>query len=178
EVQLSRDVWESLINSDPKSVNERFAFLRDGMFAETGVDYPPFRPAIAEDLQAGSFAFKVGCLRTVPMVGLRSNECLGNGTTGRLKHVHAQPVMNPATAQPASIVAVNAREQLDPSLTTWDAHDHLILCMAAALRRFGSCFVDRSLAANRLRFAQGIFPTLASAIAEQGYTDAQLARVL
>jgi FHIPEP family len=178
EVQLSRDVWESVINSDPKSVNERFAFLRDGLFVETGVDYAPFRVAIAEELHPGSFAFKVGCLRTMPMVGLRSDELLVNDTAERLKHVHAQPVMNPATAQPASIVTVNARERLDPSLTTWDAHGHLILCMAAALRRLGSCFVDRSLAANRLRFAQLIFPTLASAIAEQGYTAAQLARVL
>jgi hypothetical protein len=177
EVQLSRDVWESLINSDPKSVNERFAFLRDGLFADTGVDYPPFQLAIAEDLRPVSFAFKVGCLRTIPMVGLRSNESLVNDTAGRLKHLHAQPVLNPATAQPASIVTVN-REQLDPSLTTWDAHDHLMLCMSAALRRLGSCFVDRSLAATRLRFVQLIFPTLANAIAEQGYTDAQLARVL
>jgi type III secretory pathway component EscV len=50
--------------------------------------------------------------------------------------------------------------------------------MAEALRRLGSCFVDLNLAEKRLRFIQNAYPTLASAIGTEQYTNAQIARVL
>ncbi len=184
EVHVARGDDDLIAGDDSSLAVEGFTFLREGLFVETGVEYPSFHLAIVDDLRPGSFAFKVGCLQTTPRLRVRADECMVNDTTTHVKAASvtdghlARPTLNPATAQPACILPLSARASLDPGLTTWDGRQHLILCMAESLRRLGHCFVDIGLAKKRFRFTQSVYPAVASTVANLDYTHAQVARVL
>ena len=187
EVLVSPDDQGLFLNEGPNTVGDRFNFLRRGLFAETGVEYPPFRLSISGDLRPGAFAFKIGCLRTNPVMRLQSNECMVNDTAERLSGrvspeataqnpIDARATMNPANGLPSAIVPLDQRPLL-AGLTTWDSQEHLVLCMAEALRRYGQCFVDSTFAGSRLRSVEGQYPALATAVTDS-YSTAQIARTM
>jgi flagellar biosynthesis component FlhA len=182
EIQLAADVADRLTAGETASVRETFAFIRDGMFVETGMSYPEFHLVIADDLKPGTFAFAIGPIRTPPLRALGPDEHLVNDTRNRLKKdkIKSRRASNPATAQPAAIVSTSQRDVMGKGLdgrTTWDFRGHLILSMAAVLRQQGYCFVNRNFTRDRLDLIGRVFPAIGTHLAAKGYTDVHVTGV-
>jgi len=156
---------------------EMFPFLREGMFEELGLRYPPLRFVASDDVKAGCFAFTVNHLESLPLRSLRPDQCLVNELADRLRQdgVEAIETLNPATFLPNSIVA--AATALPPGLTTWNPFQHLVLCLAELLRRDGWCLFTRRQARGQLEALAGPFPRLVQAARARG-SDERLTRLL
>lgn len=183
EIQLAADVADRLTAGETAAVRDLFAFVRDGMFVETGMNYPEFHLVIADDLKPGTFAFAVGPIRSTPLRALLDDEHLINDTSDRLKqnNVESRPALNPATAQPSAIVSTSQRDAMGKALeqyTTWDFRGHVILSMAAALRQHGSCFVNRNFTRDRLDLIGKVFPAIGTLLAAKEYADVHVTGVL
>jgi len=180
EVHMAPDTLDRFLENDVTALQTLFANVREQMFTENGLDCPEFQLRVAEDLAAGTFAFKIGALRTPPLQALRHDLALVNDTAGRLRQskIAAVPTLNPATGHPAAIVRLEQRERLGDDRTAWDFHEHFALCLAAALREHGRCFVHRTFARSRLEFIGKFFPATAAALSRAGYTDVRLAPLL
>jgi type III secretion protein V len=180
EIHLSVDALDRLVALELPAVHDVFPLVRDGLFVETGLDYPPFELAVASDLKPGSFAFMIGSLRTPPIRALSGDECLVNDTSQRLAAdgIPSRPALNPATDQPAAIVALAQRDGLGNDRTAWDFREHFMLSLAAALRDHGRCFVDRTSTRSRLHVIEQAYPATAKALAGAGCTDARVTAVL
>jgi hypothetical protein len=165
EIHLQQEFMRALTTTDADNRVGMFAFLRDGLFAELGVVYPPFRLVPDSGLLPKQFMFKLNHLTCVPQVGLGPEECLVNDTPERLKQlpleIRADPAGNPATGHPNSVTNLKHKNDLESrSLTIWDDMGYLILSLAAALRRNSGCFVQLRFAEAQLKQLGRVFPAL------------------
>ena len=155
-------------------------FLRDGLFTELGLPLPPFHIRPDSSLRPGGFAFRINGVRSPARIILAHGTVLVNDTADRLQllNVDAQPTLNPATAQPASIVDARHDSVLkEEGLTTWSPAGFLILCFAAAIRRRAYALMTRDVAARMSQQVGWAFPVLNEAVARHVGTD-RLTRVL
>ena len=175
--QLTRDWYESWPNM--------FPFLRDGLFVELGLIFPPFRFVPRDDLKQNSFAFRINHLSTLPFISLRPDECLVNETPERLKTAWATspdrqclPVANPATGQPCSVIDLSDQDTVEAKgLTTWNQIGYFILCFAEVLRRSSACFVNRQLSGRYVGELQTVFPELIDTVRAR-VSDEQITYIL
>jgi hypothetical protein len=138
-------------------------FAREGMFTEIGVLYPRFKITTDVGRSSNQFSFVINNLPTPPMIGLQTDECLVNDMAERLEllQIPARETFNPATLQPASIVDISHKETLEAAgHTTWDQMGYFILCLAAAMRRYGACFIHRNVVKAILDQTELYFPVL------------------
>jgi hypothetical protein len=148
------------------SREDMFPFLRDSLFVELGLPLPPFHFRPDASLRPGAFAFRINALRTPPRIGLPGGAILVNDTPERLKlmNVDAQPALNPATDQPASVVGDEHKESLEAAgLTTWTPSGFLILCLAAAVRRRAHALMTCDVAERLAQELDMAFTFLAAA---------------
>jgi FHIPEP family len=150
---------------------DQLAFAASGIFEELGITFPPLRYGSAESLPRGTWAFRINDLLTLPRPVLPVGWCLVNDTPERVAMVidqqstasvsdateaasdgdddihappsQAQPIVNPATDQPATALPAVHRQALQAAgLTTWDEAGYVILCLANTMRAYASCFVS------------------------------------
>jgi len=175
--QLTADWYES----GPDMIT----FLRDGLFVELGLVFPPFRFVPRDDLKQNSFAFRINHLTTLPFIGLRPDQCLTNETAERLKTAEPSPrdrqclpVSNPATDQPGSVIDLSRQKSIEATgLTTWNQMGYFVLCFAEVLRRNSACFVDRRLVRRYLGELNAAFPELIKAVSGS-VSDEQITHIL
>jgi hypothetical protein len=142
---------------------EMFPFLRDGLFIELGLPLAPFHLSPDASLRPDGFAFRLNAVRTPPQIGLPPGTVLVNDVPDRLSlmNIDAEPTVNPATEQPASIVDEKHVGALtDAGLTTWTPAGFLILCFAAAVRRNAHAMMTRSIADGLAAQLGEAFPNL------------------
>ena len=180
EIELARDTEDCLLALGRTALEGMFTSLREQLFNESGLDYPEFQLRVADDLKPGAFAFRIGALRTIPIHALGRDLCLVNDTAKRLQEekIPAIPSLNPASAYPAAVVRRSERERLGPDRVSWDAQEHFMLCLAAALREHAEHFVDRSFTRARMEFVATYYPATARALTRLGYTDVRLTPLL
>ena len=157
-----------------------FPFLRDGIFVELGLEFPPLKFVSGGDLRANCFAFKVNALRFLPLHGLSVGECLVNDTAERLRldQIDARATINPATGQPASVIDRAAEQMAEgKGLTTWNQLQHLVLSLAEFLRVYGWRMVHRRGVDALLTKFGSVFPTLLATLRER-ISDNQITELL
>ena len=144
----------------------RFAFLRDGLFEESGLVYPDFSFVARDDLKSNTFRFRINHVTTPPFVSVGPLKCLVNEVSSKLPTgVSGEPAANPVTRFPQTVVdsegeATRGGRRADHL----DQLDYLVLCLAETLRIHSAAFVDRRIVQRTLRTLGGAFPKLAEAV--------------
>ncbi len=156
--------------------------LRDTLFEEKGLWYPPFHFIVDDEMRPGTFAFRINHLTTLPMVGLTRDQCLVNDTSKHLAKadpaVRADPATTPASRAPGAIVSATLAPSLEAKgLTTWTQATHWALCLADALRRFGPCLIDRRITERHLAAWDVASPKLTAAVRSR-FSEAAMTRIM
>lgn len=165
EIQLPVEYLQEVTAEPATDPAQLYTFMREGLFVELGVTYPPFRFVPAAHLKPRSFAFKVAHLSTLPLLGLAPDQCLVNDTIERLTltKIDATAATNPATGQPACVIKSDSVPAAHAGgLTTWNNAAHLMLSFAAALRKHGHSAIRRSAVQRQLDSLARAFPALVS----------------
>ena len=173
EIRVPRAFLRELTtgDSDPASM---FPFLRQGMFTELGIELPAIRFVAVEALKPRTFCFRLNHLTSVPLRGLSPGQLLVNDTHERLAlmRINATATLNPATWQPASIVDGSPASELqEAGLTTWNAMQHIVLCLADHLRQTSHALVHREWVHGQLQKLRLAVPTLLSTVRERWSDD-------
>jgi len=170
----------STTSSGSDSRDKLFPMMRDNLFYELGWRFPDFRVVCDEKLKAGTFAFRLNHLTTMPYVALHADQCLVNETVKRLKplHIAAIPTTYPPDGREAAIIDTMTRSVAQGArLTTWDAFDYLILCLSADLRATSPRFVLRRTTEHVLQQLDPAIPALIRA-ARRKFSLEQITQVL
>src|SRR5262249_6618592 len=180
--ELSSDVVELRMRADDlrrftvewaEDGAAQFQFLREGLFQERGLSLPAFRFAVDDDLKPNSFCVKINDAALMPARLIDAKQCLVNDTAERIPRSEdgnegPTPVTNPASGQPGSLVPLSRKERLEAAgLTTWNQIQFVVLSLAADLRRFGFCLVNRSVVRRHLDRCELAYPALVKAARNQ-----------
>ncbi|WP_055713879.1 FHIPEP family type III secretion protein [Streptomyces torulosus] len=171
EVRIHPEYLETLASED---LAELFAFMTDSLFSELGVPLPPLHCELDTGVHPRSYAFRVNAVRMTPSIGLPPGTLLVNDTIERLRlmGVSGEAALNPASHQPAAIVADEHGPLLKAAgLTTWTPAGYLILDFATFLRRWMFTVVSGRRVGDSLRELGRAFPSLAGLLAEQPVRD-------
>ena len=180
EIQLPLDYLRQLTTFDQEKGTGFFTFLRTGLFEELGICYPSFHFVVVENFKPDSFAIKINHLTMLPMIGLRSDQCLVNDTVERLQLMNIQgtATINSATDMEGSLIDLSLQDvAVEAGLTKWNQPDYLILTFAAILRANSICFLHRQAVQDQLDQLQLIFPALVT-IVNTNLSATQITRVL
>ena len=140
-----------------------FEMMRDGMFYETGIKYPPFNIHLDDQLSSGAFCFKINSFTTIPIIGLAADQILVNDTPDRLKllGITGTATVNPANGNPSSFIPASDREKVEANgATTWDSLGYTILAFSGVLRKYGYVFVNKKLSTQYMEQIKTIFPKM------------------
>jgi len=165
EIQLPVEYLRELTAEPTTGPSQLYTFVREGLFVELGVKFPPFRFVTAAHLKPRSFAFKIAHMPTLPLLGLAPEECLVNDTIDRLalNKINATAATNPATGQPSSVMALESAPRAEAAgLTIWNNAGHLMLSFAAALRKHSRVVIHRAGVQRELDALAQVFPALVS----------------
>ena len=159
-VQPTRDPGRREVLSGPQRRRRRLAHaVRLPLHRPdrgTRCSAPISRIEVDPDLPDHHHAIQVGDLRTLPLPGIPSGQLLVNDTSERLAllglpDLDPQPVINPATGQPASLVPSAARDALEEAgLTTWNRRGYVILAAAEVVRRNAAALYHERLVRHQL----------------------------
>jgi flagellar biosynthesis component FlhA len=164
EVQMPRAYLKQITLGTSERQPSGFSEARDNLFYELGVRYPSFHFAATEDLAPDTLRFKINHLTTLPVRGLRSDECLVVGRTDLLEllsGIQGHPAIHPADATSCTIIqAEDADRARQLGLTTWNQMDHLIEVLSSTLRANAALFLDRDVVDSYLGELESSFPKL------------------
>jgi len=180
DIQIDKPSLRELTTTWAADGPAMFPFLRDGLFEELGLPFPKLRFVVVDDVQPGSFAFRVNDLVSLPLFGLGPGQLMVNDTAERLRPsaFEAVPTANPATGQPNAIIeAASDQRAQQQGLTTWNQIGYLILCLAEFLRQNGWCTVHRGGVLRQLQQLDGAFPALLRMVRSRR-TDDEITRLL
>jgi type III secretory pathway component EscV len=155
-----------------RSGGELFTFMREGLFVELGLVFPPMHVRLDPALRPGGFAFRVNAVRTVPRVGLAMDTIYVNDTSSRLAlmEVEAVPSVNPATHQPGSIAPADLEDRLEAAgLTVWDPFGYYILALAAVIRTHAGALMSPALMRATMERLRTAFPAVTAEIGRLDY---------
>jgi len=141
--------------------DDLLAYVARGLFEETGIVIPLLRCGPQTDLPAAFFAFRINHVVTTPWKCLGEEQILVNAAASALSPTRdAEPTTNPATGQPAAIIARADLQALEQrGYTTWTSAGHVILCLADMLRRRAGWFVHQDKVQAQLDALETVVPT-------------------
>lgn len=165
-----------------------FPMLRDGLFYELGIVFPPFCFVSDASLPARSIAVKVNHLTQLPWCVLDPNRCLVNtaqrdGTVSwkaglEVSNASATVALNPAYLNEWAIIDADFRLPAEEGgLSTWGQLGYAILCLAADLRRAAPRCLDDAGTRALLDQLNQVFPELVQA-ARHRFPEVRLTGVL
>jgi len=163
EIEVFTDYLRQLTTFDPENGASIFMFLRDDMFVELGLTYPPFRFVSNERLKPNSFAFKINHLTTLPWIGLQRDQSLVNLGQSGLESLGMQGITAGIPgARIEGMIIDSAHQSLAEAigLTTWNQIQYFFLCFANILRENGPCFLHRRVVQQQLEQVSYLFPAL------------------
>ncbi|MES2772756.1 MAG: FHIPEP family type III secretion protein [Bacteroidota bacterium] len=143
--------------------NNIFEMIREGMFYETGISYPPFKVALDDELPAPFFYFEVNAYRSIPFKGILTDTILVNDSPDRiaLLGIKATPATNPANGNLCAFIPADKKPEAEKSgLMTWDALGYFIICFSSFLRTNGQAFITKKLVLNYAKNLNTIYPAL------------------
>lgn len=159
-----------------------FEMMRDGLFYETGIQYPPVKVEFDTALPYNAFYFKLNNYESIPATGLM-NEVMANDTPDRLRllNITGRAAVNPAYGNPVSFIAsVDKKIAESEGLTTWDGLGYFILCFSSILRKYGYLYIDCDFTRKYMETLKEIFPRIIELIAEENlfYVTVKTLRLL
>jgi hypothetical protein len=170
EIRSPHAYLVSLTSGTASLYESYFGWLRNGLFQELGLTFPPFRFVCDESARAGSFAFKINDLASEPFVALGNGQCLVNDSPDRLaaSGFQGRPASIPISGLPASTVDAALRDALAKSgYTIWDPMGYLILCLAQVIRMRAGSFVRLGTVGDSVRQLKSKFPLAVEAALAQ-----------
>ena len=181
DLLVEPDYLQALTTSQDGS--ELFPFMRDGLFVELGLSFPPMRLRPDPSLRPGGFAFRVNGIRTLPRIGLEMGTIYINDVAERLRlmNVDAKPSANPATHQPGAVGTATHKDFLEADgLTVWDPFGYYILALADVIRSHAYTLMVSRTAHTMLDTLGKAFPAVTVAAREDLPADvvAQTLRAL
>jgi flagellar biosynthesis protein FlhA len=138
---------------------------------------------VDDDLKPNSFCVKINDAALTPARLIDAKQCLVNDTAERIPRSEdgnegPAPVTNPASGQAGSLVPLRRKEWLEAAgLTTWNQIQFVTLSLAADLRRFGFCLVNRSVVRRHLDRFELAYPALVKAARNQN-SDERITRLV
>ncbi|MBC7886355.1 MAG: FHIPEP family type III secretion protein [Ferruginibacter sp.] len=159
------DYFEHIIKA--RGRENLFELMRDGLFYETGIKYPPFRLYFDKQLPLNAFYFKINSFTSIPCVGLLENEVLVNDTPDRLSliGIAGRAAINPANGNKCTIIeSLNKKSAENARFTTWDSFGYFILGFSSFLRKYGYSCVDKKLIVQNLKTLKLTFPKVGECI--------------
>lgn len=157
-------------------------FLRNAMFDELGVFFPPLR-IVTTPAPGRLFSLVVNDVELLPYLGLEADECLVNGPPGAVEDGVPDARIRGWAGNPATGVAntrVDLRDRLSVDAagwTTWSQVGHVVLALAADLRRHARCLVDARQVAQLMDRLEEVAPAVVRA-ARARLPEAAVARAL
>jgi flagellar biosynthesis component FlhA len=174
------EIWPELGSGDLNNPEDLVTFVQTGMLEETGIVLPRVVLEHGDQLPARTFAIRLNDLTSLPTALLPPDICLVNDTSENLQLLgeSARPAINPATGQPASLAPLSSRERLEAAgLTTWSRAGHVILQLAATVRRHLHTLVSQDRMLAQLDILEELFPAVVRAARAQ-LSPAELAALL
>lgn len=154
----------ALIDRDDahRFLDELVPMLRDGLYWELGVKFPPVQ--LFEDETLPPWAFRV-LINGVPDVQLevQADSVMVNVDIGALAAmgIEGRAVVNPANANPSAwIPAALAADARRHGLNTWDEQQFVVLTLATTLRGRAADFLGVSEAQVLLQQVASVYPEL------------------
>jgi type III secretion protein V len=142
-------------------VEETVPVMYDGLFYELGVQFPELR--LGADPQLPPWAARIVINDIPEQVEVCSDSVMVDDSVYAMAElgISAEPAVNPATgAACAWIPATLAAAARDKGLTTWDAHQFLILTLSSVLRRKAADFIGEDEVRAMLKRIEPVFPLL------------------
>jgi type III secretion protein V len=182
EIQIAPEYFRELTLHATADDRDVFSMMRDGLFYELGVRFPPIRFVPTPELASDSFRFRINHQTTLPWRGLRKEERLVNDTVERLSllvrppDARARAATNPANGNRCAIIAAeDVVKAKDAGLTTWTPLGFMVLALSGELRAHAGCFLDIRAAQTQIDQLKLYFPQLVAAALAR-YSPEQIAR--
>jgi len=143
-------------------LEEHIPMMREGLFYELGVQFPKLSLRVWPDASSSSIRIVINDIPEkviefypdLVMVNERASTMQALGFA-------AKPAVNPANDASCSwIPAYEVSAALKYDLTTWDAHEFLVLTLSAILRRRAANFISVKEAQAMLQQIEPVFPLL------------------
>ncbi|MCI0422188.1 MAG: type III secretion system export apparatus subunit SctV [Acidobacteria bacterium] len=185
-VPLALEVGQALsVYIDP-GTPEGTAFLqklrdvRNGLYYEMGVIYPPVQVTSRAPMEAGSYRI---WLNEVPVITghVRVDALLVNASADHLRTlgIGAEDTKNPATGKPCAWIARAHREKaVRGGLQVWDTHEILIMHLVHFLKRHGRDMVGLQEAQWMLTSLKEFYPNLVEEVVPKMVSLQQLTEIL
>jgi FHIPEP family/TIR domain len=143
-------------------VDETVPMMYDGLFYELGVHFPELLLRVGSSVPPWAAQIVINDVPET-QVAVRPDAVMVNDSVDAIIKlgISAEPAVNAATgAACAWIPARLASAALDKGLTTWDAHEFLILTLSSVLRRKAADFILTDDAHSMLERIETVFPVL------------------
>ena len=162
-LEVEEEVAPLFVGDDGTSTfDEMLLMMRDGLFYELGVPFPGPVLRTGSDVPPSSVRVVINDVPET-LVEVRPDWVMVNDRVTAMaeRGFVAQPAVNPATDAPTAwIPAHSADAAKGYGLTTWDAHEFMILSLSALLRRKAAAFVGIDEARTMLERIRPVFPHL------------------
>jgi flagellar biosynthesis component FlhA len=146
------------------------SMMRDGLFYELGIVYPPIAVAADESLTGEYFRVEWNDVQLPPQQGIRDNQALVNDTVDRLSllNIQGEKAVNPANGAECALIPIEHADIAEQAgLTTWNQQGFAILAISAVLRKAAGAFVNRYFVWYCLNALAQVWPILVGQVKEQ-----------
>jgi flagellar biosynthesis component FlhA len=162
EIKINSSYFNDLLLDSQN--NQQFIWLRNGLFNETGLEYPEFTFLPDSTLPPFSFYFSYNVYAAIPIPGIKKGYCLVSENFEFLKELKiedAQPRINPHNLKDHTIIPASEKVKAENAgLTTWGIQEYFILCLNIFLRKHGYCFINRTFTSTRVGKMKLLYPEL------------------
>jgi type III secretory pathway component EscV len=182
EVRVGRAFLRELTTNGKSEFPGVLGFVRDAMFDELGIFFPPLR-IVATDAPARIISLVVNDVELVGYLGLEPGDCMVNGPPARVAESVPQATVrgwvgNPGTGVANTRVAHEDRAMVEAQgWTTWSPVGHMALAVAADLRRHARCLVELQQVRQLMDRLDEVAPVVVRA-ARARLSELAVARVL
>lgn len=171
EVRLAEPYLRELTLGPRAELANRFGRLRNELFEELGVPYPPLRLVVDERLREQSFAVTINHVTLLPWIGLQADECLVDRGPAEVETAGLEVLgqaMHPGTGQQHARIHLEQQPAAGrEGWITWTPLGFLSLALAADLRSNGPCLIDHAAVSTQFSHLALRFPTLVQRVLER-----------
>jgi type III secretory pathway component EscV len=176
EIHIRKTYFIDIINSAENRNN--FELLREYLFYENGIHYPPFEIIYDSSLPPQSYYFKINNYSSIPTFGLAFDKLLVNATTEVLGEIKGIPALNPANGNITSIISKNDQSKIEErAINKWDSFGYLVLSFSKFLRGYSFAFINIAYTENYLS-KLGIWQQNTVILLQDKYADEITTQVL
>ncbi len=129
-----------------KSWDGMFSMMKDGLFYELGIVYPPIDVEADESLSGEELRVEWNDVRLPPYKSIGDGRVMVNDTVDRLKllNITGEKAFNPANGSEFALIPIEYADLAEHSgLTVWDNQGYAILFISSVLRKAAGAFVNR-----------------------------------